>query len=44
MMDFGWAQNLTLETVKPFITQKGSIKPEKVARLKILAYLPGSKC
>jgi len=30
MMDYGYPQNLTLETIKPFITQKGAIKPEKM--------------
>eukprot|EP01117_Protostelium_nocturnum_P012200 TRINITY_DN4482_c0_g1_i1.p1 TRINITY_DN4482_c0_g1~~TRINITY_DN4482_c0_g1_i1.p1 ORF type:complete len:434 (+),score=157.58 TRINITY_DN4482_c0_g1_i1:263-1564(+) len=30
MMDWGYPQNLTLDTVKPFITQKGAVKPEKL--------------
>ena len=30
MLDFGYPQNLSVETLKPFITQKGAIKPEKV--------------
>jgi len=35
IMDYGYPQNLSLETVKPFITQKGAVKPEKLSQDKI---------
>lgn len=34
MMDYGYPQNLTMEVLKPFITQKGAVKPEKQENLK----------
>eukprot|EP01114_Cavostelium_apophysatum_P006799 TRINITY_DN1827_c0_g1_i2.p1 TRINITY_DN1827_c0_g1~~TRINITY_DN1827_c0_g1_i2.p1 ORF type:complete len:414 (-),score=123.00 TRINITY_DN1827_c0_g1_i2:50-1291(-) len=30
IMDYGYAQNLSLDTLKAFIFQKGAIKPEKI--------------
>jgi len=35
MMDWGYPQNLNLETIKPFITQKGAVKPEKLKSDKV---------
>jgi len=35
MVDYGYPQNLSLEAIKPFIFQKGSIKPEKLKQDKI---------
>jgi len=30
MMDYGYPQNLSLDNIKPFIFQKGAVKPEKI--------------
>jgi len=35
MLDWGYPQTLSLEAIKPFIFQKGSIKPEKLKQDKI---------
>jgi hypothetical protein len=35
MVDYGYPQSLSLEAIKPFIFQKGAIKPEKMKQDKL---------
>jgi len=35
IMDYGYPQNVSLDSIKPFITQKGAVKPEKLTGEKL---------